>query len=1267
MSSLMRKTKKRTKPNSLNQKSIKNSNNKKSSNDILTLHKSVGNKTVEKLVSSKGIKKETLVKSEPVTKKPTQEAKKSDAKIANEPKAPQDKKLETVKAPTNPYRDKAFTNTLKYIKKSRDAQKTHPNSKDKLTEVEEASHLSKEEQEKKNSQSAHYNSIESSSDSAKSKKFTPESFKKSLEKELTELENSLPKDADDAKNFKDTEPINAIKNSVNSNVTKEKESMVGSLATNAKEKKPPKSNLAVKSAKPIPKTTVGKAPKPINKKDSTPKPKHKSEISMERESQSIDEYMEESKLTESQLKKSNEPEFLKALDSKTVAQKKLKEVPQTYKKKENQILRGARGEASVLGKEGLDGMFSSRVGSFEGVLTKQTSSQKSSQNEKQTIDAKFEKIYNETKTDVTAKLNGISTEVNKLFDKGGQVDNAKKTFEKNVEDKLDDIYSWTDIFTRKKHKSEIKEVFISEKAKFISTLNTIFDHIAIVISTGLNEAIKVINDGREETKEIYDGLNKQEKKLAKDSLDTFNDRYDNLEESVSNKEKELAQGLAQQYKQNVASLDKSFEEIRKKASATWLDGAINAIKGVIETIKKLRKLVSELLSAIQKFLPIIMADPIGFAKKLFAGIGEGIALFKANIQKHLLGGFIQWLTGAMGSAGITIPVNLFSLKGIFSLVMQILGLGWDYLRKKSVKLLGEPMVKAMETGLEMFQIVRTKGIVGIWEHIKEQFNDLKETIIDSIKNMLITQVIMAGIKWLVSLLVPGGGFIKAIMAIKDLIVFFVESAIMLIPTLITSIKALASGNVKGVAKAVEKGLGLLIALVINLFAKLIGLGGLAKKVMKIIKRIRKRIDKAINKLILKARRKFKGLVKKGKAKVKGAVKKLIGWFKIKVKFKAKDGKNHSLNIKGSKKKPKLVIRSKETQFDKFIKAILDGKDENKKKLAEIAFENYQNWRTAVHKEADKEDERAQSVKSKETEDAMEKIAVDMKELFGHSEDDLPEYEKGKNVIYQSSREGVGEKMTAHVLSKLGEEGTIPSSPKGVYKTLFKRKGESGKKSFYVQGHLLNENMHGSGREEENLTPLSVQGNKNHSIEIEEVLKRVTKTGGVISYTVDPVYATRGLETSEAKRPKKFSDKEWGDVKEIRELESKKIVPTHLTVKAYLMEKDETKKFGFTEKKSIKSKDIKNPIEEKELENYNVGGEGIQKEDFILREKTIEQLKKLKGIGETRAEEFYNRLQGTDDSNGKKISNYTKLIGISKEKLDEKNPQYNIIGSLSKKE
>ncbi|WP_347219114.1 hypothetical protein [Chryseobacterium sp.] len=54
---------------------------------------------------------------------------------------------------------------------------------------------------------------------------------------------------------------------------------------------------------------------------------------------------------------------------------------------------------------------------------------------------------------------------------------------------------------------------------------------------------------------------------------------------------------------------------------------------------------------------------------------------------------------------------------------------------------------------------------------------------------------------------------------------------LLIPAITEAILALAAGSVAGVAKAIEFGLSKLIALVINLFAKLIALDNLSEKVL----------------------------------------------------------------------------------------------------------------------------------------------------------------------------------------------------------------------------------------------------------------------------------------------------------------------------------------------------------------------------------------------------------------------------------------------------
>ena len=139
-------------------------------------------------------------------------------------------------------------------------------------------------------------------------------------------------------------------------------------------------------------------------------------------------------------------------------------------------------------------------------------------------------------------------------------------------------------------------------------------------------------------------------------------------------------------------------------------------------------------------------------------------------------GFIGWLTGAMQGVTITMPEDVFSLKGIFSLTMQVLGLGWNGIRAIGSKVIGEPIMKAIETGVEIVQVIRKDGIAGLWEHLKEQFQDLKATVMDAIMSMIQTQVIQAGIKWILGLLSPVGAFVKAAMAIVDVVKFFIERA-----------------------------------------------------------------------------------------------------------------------------------------------------------------------------------------------------------------------------------------------------------------------------------------------------------------------------------------------------------------------------------------------------------------------------------------------------------------------------------------------------------
>ncbi len=72
----------------------------------------------------------------------------------------------------------------------------------------------------------------------------------------------------------------------------------------------------------------------------------------------------------------------------------------------------------------------------------------------------------------------------------------------------------------------------------------------------------------------------------------------------------------------------------------------------------------------------IIENPIGFIGNLVNSVKRGFQQFASNILTHLRAGLIGWLFGALAGAGLQ-PPERFDLRGIVSLVMQILGLTYQ--------------------------------------------------------------------------------------------------------------------------------------------------------------------------------------------------------------------------------------------------------------------------------------------------------------------------------------------------------------------------------------------------------------------------------------------------------------------------------------------------------------------------------------------------------------------------------------------------------------
>ena len=127
------------------------------------------------------------------------------------------------------------------------------------------------------------------------------------------------------------------------------------------------------------------------------------------------------------------------------------------------------------------------------------------------------------------------------------------------------------------------------------------------------------------------------------------------------------------------------------------------------------------------------------------------------------------------------------------------------------------------------------------------------------------QVIQSGIKWILGLLSPVGAFVKAIMPIIDVVKFFIQRAsqiMELVNAFIDSVASIASGKVGAVATAIENALSKAVPVLIGLLASILGISGLADKVLGVIRKIRQRVTAGITKFWNFVKEKGKGLLNK---------------------------------------------------------------------------------------------------------------------------------------------------------------------------------------------------------------------------------------------------------------------------------------------------------------------------------------------------------------------------------------------------------------------
>ncbi|MDQ6969606.1 MAG: DUF4157 domain-containing protein [Mariprofundus sp.] len=261
----------------------------------------------------------------------------------------------------------------------------------------------------------------------------------------------------------------------------------------------------------------------------------------------------------------------------------------------------------------------------------------------------------------------------------------------------------------------------------------------------------------------------------------------------------------------------------------------------------------------------IIKKPLRFVMNLVKALKTGFFQFKDNIWKHLKDGLMGWLMGAMQGAGIQLPEK-WDLSGILSIVLQVLGLTYDRIRIKLVKLLGEEKVTKLEKTFEFLKLLATGGMKALVEKAKEYISSIPGMVIDAIKSWVITKVVTAAVTKLVSFFNPAGAIIQAVLAIYNTVMFFIERAkqiASLVSAVINSVASIAAGKVGDAANWIENSMAKSIPVIISFLARLVGLGGISGKIKAVITKIQTKVDKGIDKIIAIVKKKATALFEKG--------------------------------------------------------------------------------------------------------------------------------------------------------------------------------------------------------------------------------------------------------------------------------------------------------------------------------------------------------------------------------------------------------------------
>jgi hypothetical protein len=742
----------------------------------------------------------------------------------------------------------------------------------------------------------------------------PQSFKAQLR---AEIDKAMPKTLGDTEKFMDGGAAGAMKGSLEGGVAQQKDSATGPV--DAATKKPP--NAAAVPAQPsaaLPAEPAPQAP-PVDGASAMPSPATPADISLEASKKDTSQALADEKIKPQSLQKANDPRFSAVAGAQAKVAAQADKAPAGFRGKEAAVLAGARAKAGATSKRGTLLLAGSRGAGNARVMTRQQQQAAKEEAERKQVATYIEGLYAETKVKVERNLATLDTDVSALFDPG--IDAALAAMKTYVDDRIFkyklDRYLTIPLVGLARWVAdqalglpeEVNAFYVQGRRVFQTAMDRLIDRVASLVEMRLALAKADVAAGQQKIKTYVASLPAKLKATGDAAQKAVSDRFTELSTSIDEKKDELASALASKYKEAFDKADEALKQMQDENKGLVQQFA-EKLGEVIQALMEFKAKLLGLIKKGQETIQLILDDPIGFLGNLLAAVKGGFNAFVSNIWTHLKAGFMKWLFGSLAAAGITLPADL-SLPSILKLVLDVLGITYDKMRAKAVKLIGERAVSVIEKAVEYIKALIDGGPAKLWEKVKEDLSDLKDMVIGAIQDWLIETVVKQAVTKVVSMFNPAGAIVQAVIAIYNVVMFVIEKAqqiMALVESVVNSVYAIATGAIGGAISWIEKSLASAIPLVIGFLARLIGLGGISEKIKGFIKKIQAKVDKAIDKAIAKV----VALVKKLFGSIKAGAKKLIEWWKKKLPFSG-GGEQHTLQFDGSERSARLAVHSVEPE------------------------------------------------------------------------------------------------------------------------------------------------------------------------------------------------------------------------------------------------------------------------------------------------------------------------------------------------------------------